>query len=187
MTGSPATSPPRLWKSPARQWGVPVKGTVRVVCNWRAAIGSTSHSASRATGDAPAVAGAGLPGDSPPLQGRAGAAVAAGARRASSKAVPTEPVSLIAGKAHAVTQRMAAASAFSAAPDDSRSAWALNYELVWVDESGDGVRWVQEEFDALWHCTDAVDLADAVIEEIGRLLHRTRHGLCERVGRRRPG
>jgi hypothetical protein len=34
--------------------------------------------------------------------------------------------------------------------------WRLNYELLWEDNSDEAVRWVQEEFDALWHSPFAV-------------------------------
>ncbi|MGH2389575.1 MAG: SNF2-related protein, partial [Chloroflexota bacterium] len=52
-------------------------------------------------------------------------------------------------------------------------AWTLNYELLWSDDSAEGVHWVQEEFDALWSDPSAVELADAVVQDIGRLAQRT--------------
>ncbi len=57
------------------------------------------------------------------------------------------------------------------------TAWRLNYELLWEDDSEDAVRWVQEEFDALWHSPFAVDLASAVVQDVGRLAVRAVLGL----------
>jgi hypothetical protein len=54
----------------------------------------------------------------------------------------------------------------------ARTAWVSNYELVWLDESEEGVRWVQEEFDALWSSPQAVDLAEAVVQDVARLIQR---------------
>jgi superfamily II DNA or RNA helicase len=55
----------------------------------------------------------------------------------------------------------------------------MNYELVWVDDSEDSVSWVQEEFDALWYSHEAIDLADAVIEDIGRLAVRSTYSTVD--------
>jgi ERCC4-related helicase len=61
---------------------------------------------------------------------------------------------------------------FIGSANESRTAWVNNYELVWLDESEEGVRWVQEEFDALWSSPQAVDLAEAVVQDVARLIHR---------------
>jgi hypothetical protein len=57
--------------------------------------------------------------------------------------------------------------------NESYQAWKLNYELLWEDDSPEAVTWVQEEFDALWNSPFAVDLAEFVIEDIGRISRRT--------------
>jgi SNF2 family DNA or RNA helicase len=88
------------------------------------------------------------------------------------KVLPDARFGLIHGKAGVVTTANGACYAFMGSANESRAAWSLNYEIVWVDESAEGVTWVQEEFDALWYSPDSVDLADAVVEDIGRLARR---------------
>lgn len=89
------------------------------------------------------------------------------------KVLPDARFGLIHGKAGVITRADGGKAAFLGSVNESRRAFTQNYELLWVDESPEGVRWVQEEFDALWHSTDAVWLADAVIEDIGRVARRT--------------
>lgn len=62
------------------------------------------------------------------------------------------------------------AVAFMGSINETRAAWAHNYELVWEDTSPEGVAWVQEEFDALWE--QGKPLPDAIIQEVGRLADR---------------
>ena len=88
------------------------------------------------------------------------------------KVLPDTRFGLIHGKAGVVTTVAGAKFTFLGSANESRAAWTQNYEIVWVDDSAEGVAWVQEEFDALWHSRDAVDLADAVVEDIGRLARR---------------
>ena len=66
-----------------------------------------------------------------------------------------------------------------AARIESKSAWRLNYELVWEDSSPEGIAWVQEEFDALWNHPQAVPLSEAVIQDMGRLSRRQVRGLAD--------
>lgn len=63
-------------------------------------------------------------------------------------------------------------TAFMGSTNETLSAWKLNYELVWEDDSDDAVRWVQEEFDALWNHPDYKILAEFIIEDIGRIARR---------------
>lgn len=85
------------------------------------------------------------------------------------KVLPNDRFGLVHGKAGVITRGDGSKTCFLGSANESKTAWTLNYEIVWLDESPEGVQWVQEEFDALWHCSEAVDLADAVIEDIGRL------------------
>lgn len=59
---------------------------------------------------------------------------------------------------------------FLGSANETRSAFAGNYEMLWEDPSPEGVAWVEEEFDALW--AEAFPLPDAVIAEIGRVAAR---------------
>lgn len=88
------------------------------------------------------------------------------------KVLPNDRFGLVHGKAGVITRGDGSKTCFLGSINESKTAWTLNYEIVWLDDSAEGVQWVQEEFDALWHSIDAVDLADAVIEDIGRLAKR---------------
>jgi superfamily II DNA or RNA helicase/DNA-binding Lrp family transcriptional regulator len=54
--------------------------------------------------------------------------------------------------------------------NETKSAFATNYEILWEDPSPEGVAWVEQEFEALW--ADAFDLPDAIVEEIRRIADR---------------
>ncbi|MDI6776798.1 MAG: helicase-related protein [Syntrophales bacterium] len=88
------------------------------------------------------------------------------------KVLPDEAFGLIHGKAGVITRTDGSRVCFIGSANESRTAWVSNYELVWLDESEEGVRWVQEEFDALWSSPQAVDLAEAVVQDVARLIHR---------------
>lgn len=88
------------------------------------------------------------------------------------KVLPDKVFGLLHGKAGVVTRADGQRIAFMGSTNESRSAWQLNYELVWSDESNDGIAWVQEEFDALWGHPAAVDLAEAVVQDVERLARR---------------
>ena len=88
------------------------------------------------------------------------------------KVLPDEYFGLIHGKAGVITLPNGSKTSFLGSANESKSAWQLNYELVWEDDSQDSIDWVQSEFDALWTSPQAVDLADFVIEDIERLSRR---------------
>jgi hypothetical protein len=115
-----------------------------------------------------------LPGDiSPALQARLARLyqfLASGRLRV--RVLPDRYFGLIHGKAGVVTRPDGSRVAFLGSTNESRQAWELNYELLWVDDSEDGVRWTQEEFELLWGHPGAVDLADAVVRDVDRLSRR---------------
>uniref|UniRef100_A0A831UAK0 Helicase SNF2 n=1 Tax=Geobacter metallireducens TaxID=28232 RepID=A0A831UAK0_GEOME len=88
------------------------------------------------------------------------------------KVLPNDRFGLIHGKAGVIALADGSRIAFLGSVNESVSAWRLNYELVWEDDSPEAVEWVQAEFDALWNSPDAVPLADFVIEDIERLSRR---------------
>lgn len=88
------------------------------------------------------------------------------------RVLPDAVFGLIHGKAGVIRRAAAPPVAFMGSANESRSAWTLNYEIVWTDESPEGVAWVQEEFDALWNHPQAVDLAEAVVQDVQRLTRR---------------
>lgn len=86
------------------------------------------------------------------------------------KVVPRTIAPFLHGKAGVIRNEVGSAVAFMGSINETRAAWAHNYELVWEDSSADGVAWVQDEFDALWE--RGVPLPDVVIKEVGRLANR---------------
>jgi hypothetical protein len=88
------------------------------------------------------------------------------------KVLPDAAFGLIHGKAGVITRTDKSKVCFIGSANESRTAWVNNYEMVWLDESEEGVQWVQEEFDVLWTSSLAVDLAEAVVQDVARLIHR---------------
>jgi superfamily II DNA or RNA helicase len=74
------------------------------------------------------------------------------------------------GKAGVIEQSDGTKSCFLGSPNESRPAFAENYEILWEDTSEEGVAWVEEEFEALWK--QSHPLPDAIIEEVKRVSER---------------
>ena len=85
------------------------------------------------------------------------------------RVVPKDRV-FIHGKAGVIEGADGSKTCFLGSINETKSAFAQNYEILWEDSSEEGVTWVEEEFDALWK--DAYPLPDAIIEEIKRVADR---------------
>jgi len=88
------------------------------------------------------------------------------------RVLPSESFGLIHGKAGVITLNDGKKTSFLGSTNESISAWSLNYELIWEDDAEEAVRWVQEEFDALWNNPMAVPLSGFIIQDTGRLARR---------------
>ncbi len=88
------------------------------------------------------------------------------------RVLPDKHFGLIHGKAGVITHNDGKQVAFIGSANESRRAWELNYEIVWTDDSAEGISWTQDEFDALWNHRGATDIADAVVRDTQRLAHR---------------
>jgi len=88
------------------------------------------------------------------------------------RVMPDKTFGLIHGKAGVISYHDARKTSFMGSANESLTAWKLNYEIVWEDDSKEGVDWVQEEFDTLWFHPDAVPLSDFVVKDIQRLAQR---------------
>ena len=90
------------------------------------------------------------------------------------RVLPDEAFGLIHGKAGVVRYQDGSATAFLGSVNESASAWKLNYELLWEDDSPESVQWVQDEFDALWNDPRAVDLACCpfIVQDVQRIITR---------------
>lgn len=80
-------------------------------------------------------------------------------KRIEVRVLPDAAFGLIHGKAGVVRRADGTASAFLGSVNESASAWRLNYELLWEDDSPETIAWVQTEFDALWNDPRAMDLS----------------------------
>lgn len=85
------------------------------------------------------------------------------------RVVPKERLFLH-GKAGSIHYPDGTRKSFIGSVNDSKSAFAQNYELVWQDDDEESADWVEEEFWALWK--EAVPLPEAVIKEIHRVAAR---------------
>jgi superfamily II DNA or RNA helicase len=85
------------------------------------------------------------------------------------RVVPKDHV-FIHGKAGVIEQADGTQTCFLGSINETKSAFAQNYEILWEDPSPEGVAWVEEEFAALW--ADAYPLPDAIVEEIERVAKR---------------
>jgi superfamily II DNA or RNA helicase len=84
------------------------------------------------------------------------------------RVVPRERVFLH-GKA-GVIETPQGKTAFLGSINETRNAFASNYEILWEDPSPEGVQWVEDEFDALWE--HAHPLPEAIVTEIKRIADR---------------
>ena len=69
--------------------------------------------------------------------------------------------------------------------NETKSAFARNYEILWEDLSPEGVAWVEAEFEDLWN--DAYPLPDAIVEEVKRVAERVEVRFEELVDQDLPG
>ena len=89
------------------------------------------------------------------------------------RVLPDSAFGLIHGKAGVIRYTDGSSTSFLGSVNESKTAWNVNYELLWEDDTTSIIDWVQEEFDALWNHSLARPLAEMVISEIGRLADRT--------------
>lgn len=90
------------------------------------------------------------------------------------RVLPDDAFGLIHGKAGVVRRADGSATAFLGSVNESASAWKVNYELLWEEDTPETVAWVQEEFDALWTDARAVDLACCpfITQDLERIIKR---------------
>lgn len=93
------------------------------------------------------------------------------------RVIPNDVYGLMHGKAGIITYPDGTKTSFIGSINETKSAFRLNYEMIWEDDSDEAVQWVQEEFDYFWHNKYAVKLCDFVIEDIHRIVQRTRIAL----------
>ena len=95
-------------------------------------------------------------------------------KRMEVRVLPDSAFGLIHGKAGVLRKADGSAIAFLGSVNESASAWKVNYELLWEDDSPETIDWVQEEFDALWNDSRAIDLACCpfIVQDLQRIISR---------------
>lgn len=93
------------------------------------------------------------------------------------RVAPDDFCGFVHGKAGVIELRDGRRIGFMGSMNETRAGWQSHYEIVWSDESQEGVDWIQAEFDALW--AKAVPLPRAVVQEVGRRAHRVEIELDE--------
>lgn len=85
------------------------------------------------------------------------------------RVVPRERLFLH-GKAGSIHYPDGSRKSFIGSVNESKSAFAHNYELVWQDDDDESADWVEKEFWVLWN--DGVPLPEAILSEINRVANR---------------
>jgi SNF2 family DNA or RNA helicase len=85
------------------------------------------------------------------------------------RVVPKDRV-FVHGKAGVIESADGFKTCFLGSINETKHAFAHNYEILWEDTSPEGVAWVEEEFEALWH--EGFPLPNAIVEEIKRVAER---------------
>lgn len=85
------------------------------------------------------------------------------------RVVPREKLFLH-GKAGVMYYPDGSRKSFIGSVNESKSAFAHNYELVWQDDEIESAEWVEKEFWALWN--EGVPLPEVILAEIGRVANR---------------
>lgn len=83
---------------------------------------------------------------------------------------PDDVCGFVHGKAGVITLADGRRLGFIGSMNETRSGWQRHYEILWEDDSPEGVAWIEEEFDFLWNA--AKPLPRAVIREVHRRSYR---------------
>jgi len=82
------------------------------------------------------------------------------------RVAPDDICGFVHGKAGVITLADGRRLGFIGSMNETRSGWQRHYEILWEDESPEGVAWIEEEFNFLWNA--AKPLPQAVIREVHR-------------------
>lgn len=95
------------------------------------------------------------------------------------RVAPDDICGFVHGKAGVITLADGRRLGFIGSMNETRSGWQRHYEILWEDESPEGVAWIEEEFEFLWNA--AKPLPQAVIREVRRRGYRREVGFDENV------
>lgn len=88
------------------------------------------------------------------------------------RVIPDQVFGLMHGKAGVITYKDGSKTSFLGSINETKSAYTLNYEMLWEDDSAESVKWVQDEFDYFWNSQYAVNLADFIVNDFNRISKR---------------
>lgn len=100
-------------------------------------------------------------------------------KRLEIRILPDDRFGLIHGKAGVITFQDGTQTSFLGSANESLTAWQLNYELIWEDDSQESIAWVQNEFDSLWGDPHHIVLTEEIIKDILRTAKRRVHSIPE--------
>ncbi len=104
------------------------------------------------------------------------------------RAVPSSHCGFVHGKAGIITLDDGRKIGFIGSMNESRNGWSQHYEILWEDDSPEGVAWLEAEFDYLWAL--GVPLPELIVTEVKRRALREEVHLpdltAERCGKQSP-
>lgn len=86
------------------------------------------------------------------------------------RVAPDEVCGFLHGKAGVIERADGSKIGFMGSMNETSSGWQRHYEILWEDDSAEGVAWIEEEFDFLWNA--ARPLPELIIKEVKRRSHR---------------
>jgi superfamily II DNA/RNA helicase len=86
------------------------------------------------------------------------------------RVAPDEICGFVHGKAGVIMLADGRKLGFIGSMNETRSGWQRHYEILWEDESPEGVAWIEQEFEYLWNA--AKPLPRAVMREVHRRSYR---------------
>ena len=86
------------------------------------------------------------------------------------RVAPDSACGFVHGKAGVIDLADGRKLGFIGSMNETSSGWQSHYEILWSDDSPEGVAWIEAEFEYLWNA--AKPLPDAVCREITRRSHR---------------
>lgn len=95
------------------------------------------------------------------------------------KVAPSSNCGFVHGKAGIIDLADGRKIGFIGSANETSSGWQRHYEILWADESPEGVAWIEEEFNYLWR--HSIVLPEAVATEIKRRTRRQEVSLPEIV------
>ncbi len=93
------------------------------------------------------------------------------------RVAPDSVCGFVHGKAGVIERADGRKVGFIGSMNETRSGWQHHYEILWEDDSPEGIAWIEAEFDYLWNA--AKPLPEAVCKEVRRRSRRHEIGLDE--------